>query len=107
MAKDRIAFYFDENMPVELANQLKRLGIDTVTVKDLELLGDGDHQHLQLAKAQDRVLCTYDRDYIRMAKLGIEHRGIVFIPGRYRDIGDLLRLLIGLHTLRRPAEMYN
>ena len=59
-------------MPVELAVQLRRRGIDAITVRDLDKLGDDDLIHLRRAAEQERVLCTYDKDYIRLAKQGID-----------------------------------
>lgn len=36
----KVRFFLDENMPVVIAKQLKRRGIEAVTVRDLGLLGD-------------------------------------------------------------------
>jgi hypothetical protein len=36
---ETIRFYLDENMPVEIAAQLRARGIDVVTVRDPGLLG--------------------------------------------------------------------
>lgn len=36
----KVRFFLDENMPVVIAEQLKRRGIEAVTVRDLGLLGD-------------------------------------------------------------------
>ena len=80
-------------MPVELAAQLRQRGIDVVTVRDLDKLGDDDSHHLRRAAEQGRILCTYDKDFIQLAKQGIEHNGIVFIPGVYRAIGVLVKRL--------------
>lgn len=93
MANQRIRFYLDENMPIELARQLRRRGIDAITVRDLDLLGDDDLSHLRRAAEQGRILCTYDKDYTRLAKQGIEHKGIVFISGKRRAIGVLVKCL--------------
>ena len=62
-----IRFYLDENMQVAIADQLKRRGIDVVTVRDLNLLGDTDINHLKRAVEMGRVLCTYDADYVELA----------------------------------------
>ena len=50
-----IRFYLDENMPVDVAEQLRRRGIDAVTVRDLGLLGESDINHLHHAIAEGRV----------------------------------------------------
>ncbi len=94
-------------MPVELAVQLRRRGIDAITVRDLDKLGDGDLIHLRRAAEQERVLCTYDKDYIRLAKQGIEHRGIVFIYGAHRDIGVLVNHLALMYLVYTTDDMQN
>ncbi|MCL4246906.1 MAG: DUF5615 family PIN-like protein [Anaerolineae bacterium] len=44
-----LRFYLDENLQVVIAEQLRQRGIDVVTVRDLNLLGDEDTNHLQHA----------------------------------------------------------
>lgn len=107
MTGQRIRFYLDENMPVELAAQLRQRGIDAVTVRDLGLLGDDDPSHLRRAAEQGRILCTYDKDYTRLAKQGIEHKGIVFIPGKYRGIGVLVKRLEWIYLTYTRDDMKN
>ena len=77
MADQRLRFYLDEHMPVVIARELRRRGIDTVTVRDLELRGDSDENHLSHANAMGRVLCTMDDDFMKLATAGVEHAGIV------------------------------
>lgn len=62
-----IRLYFDESVEVVIAEQLRNKGIDTVTVRDLELLGDSDINHLRRATEMGRVLCTYDADFLELA----------------------------------------
>ena len=94
-------------MPVELAAQLRQRGIDAVTVRDSGLLGDDDPSHLRRAAEQGRILCTYDKDYTRLAKQGIEHKGIVFIPGKYRGIGVLVKRLEWIYLTYTRDDMKN
>ena len=94
-------------MPVELANLLNQLGIDTVTVRDLDMLGNNDHCQLRFATEQGRILCTYDSDYIGLAKQGIEHAGIIFVPGRYRDIGVMVEYLRSVYVFYSLDDMEN
>lgn len=107
LAKSDIRLFFDENMPVAVAKRLNELGIDTVTTPALKRIGQSDPNQLEFARASGRVLCTYDKDYIRMASRGINHAGIVFIPGVYRDYGVLLRYFIEFKRIYSPADMVN
>lgn len=78
LAADEIRYYFDENMPVAIATELKKRGIDAVTVSDLREFGDDDRNHLRRATEQRPVLCTFDSDYLKIAGEGSPHAGIIF-----------------------------
>ena len=107
MAVEKLRFYLDENVPVEIARQLSSRGIDAVTVRDLNLLGDSDENHLQRATDMGRVLCTHDSDYIQMASDGIEHAGIVFGQQEVHYIGEWVKHLELMHAVYKPEDMVN
>ena len=94
-------------MPDAVAKRLNESGIDTVTTPTLNRQGQSDPNQLEYARAAGRVLCTYDKDYIRIASQGIEHAGIVFIPGMYRDYGILVRYFTELNQIYSRADMEN
>lgn len=100
-----LRFYLDENVPVEVAKQLRARGIDVVTVRDLGLLGATDAVHIARAAAEECVLCTYDADYLQMASEGVEHCGIVFGQQDVHYIGEWVRFLTLLHAVYAPEEM--
>lgn len=107
MNDQQIAFYFDESVQVAIAKQLKRHGIDAVTARDLKQLGDDDPSHLQRATNHNRVLVTYDDDFVKMAQRGAEHAGIVSVPNRYRRIGIVVKELRKFHVIYRQQDMRN
>jgi hypothetical protein len=100
-----IRFYLDENMNVEIAEQLKRIGIDAITARDLDQLGDSDKNHLQRATQMGRVLCTQDHDYLRMNAAGVEHSGIAFGEQYLATIGGWVKALRRLHETTTAEEM--
>ena len=102
-----IRFYLDENVPVAVATQLQRRGIDAVTVRDLDFLGDSDHHHLARATRLGYVLCTNDADYVELATAGIEHAGIVFGQQHKHGIRDWVRFLELVASVLDPEEMVN
>jgi predicted nuclease of predicted toxin-antitoxin system len=53
-----LRFYLDENMPTEVARQLRARGIEAVTARDSGLLGALDEDHLTVAVTNGYVLCT-------------------------------------------------
>ena len=81
----------DENIDLAIAAQLARGGIDAITVRDLGLLGDEDINHLERATEMDRVLCTHDRDFLRIAGTRIDHSGIAFAEQYGATIGGWVR----------------
>jgi hypothetical protein len=101
-----LRFYLDENVQVVIAEQLRKRGIDAVTVRDLGTLGDPDMSHLTRATEMGYVLCTHDTDYIDMATSGIPHAGIVF--GQHsHSIGDWVNFLELIYTVYSAEEMHN
>ena len=103
----RIRFYLDENVPVTVATQLQRRGVDAVTVRDLGFLSDSDANHLARATRLGYILCTNDADYIDMATTGIEHAGIVFGQQHKHSVGEWVRFLELLASVLDPNEMHN
>ena len=102
-----LRFYLDENVPVVIAAELKKRDIDAVTVRDLGLLGDDDLSHLRRAAEQGRVLCTYDKDFLRLAASGVEHAGIVFGLKEIHTIGRWVSRLTNMHERYIMADMDN
>ena len=58
-----IRLYLDENLSPRIAEQLRRRGVDIVTVYDLGVAGDTDESHLERATGLNRVLVTADTDF--------------------------------------------
>jgi len=103
----RIRFYLDENVPVAVATQLQRRGVDAATVRDLGFLGDTDANHLARATRLGYILCTNDADYIDLATTGIEHAGIIFGQQHKHSVGEWVRFLELLAAVLDPNEMRN
>lgn len=96
-----IHLYFDENVEIAVAEQIRIRGIEAVTVRDLDMLGDTDENHLARATQMGYVLCTYDQDYLRLVAEGVEHAGIIFAQDHTATLGDWMRgleLICGVLT---------
>lgn len=104
---NQIRFYLDENLPVEIARQLRRRAIEVVTARDLGLLGATDEQHLARAIAMHSVLCTNDSDFLHLASAGVEHYGIVFGQQDIHYIGEWVTWLALMHAIYTPDELKN
>jgi hypothetical protein len=102
-----IRLYFDENVEIAVADQMRTRGIQCVTVRDLNLLGDTDENHLKRATEMGCVLCTYDTDYLRLHTEGFSHCGIVFAVKSTTTIGDWIRSLELICGVLTAEEMKN
>lgn len=107
MSERKLQFLLDEHMPVELAEQLNEKEVDTLTVRDLKKLGAGDPALLAYARNHGRVICTYDSDYVEMARDGAQHVGIVFVPNKRCEIGVMFRFLCLIHAGYSADDMVN
>ena len=107
MAASTLRFYLDENLPVEIARQLRLRGIDAITVRDLRRLGDSDQNHLVRATAMGMVLCTCDTDYLALAAEGQQHGGIVLGQQEVHHIGAWVRHLELIHAVYTSEDVRN
>jgi hypothetical protein len=98
-----VRFYWDENVPTAVAEQLVRQGIDAVSVKNLRHLGDSDINHLRRATEMGRMLCTYDADFLQINAQEVNHAGIAFAQQFQTTIGSWVKALRALHA-RMSAE---
>ena len=86
-----IHLYIDENLSPEIANQLRLRGVDAISVRDLDLVGDSDQNHLVRALEMGRVLVTSDADFLVMSATQIEHAGIIFGKQEDHSLGDWVK----------------
>ena len=101
----KLRFYLDENVDPEVAEQLTRKGIETVTARSLGKLGDTDTNHLQRSANMGFVFCTHDTDLLRMHRQSAEHSGIIFSNHNGSTIGGWVRELERLHGEVSAEEM--
>lgn len=102
-----IRLYLDENLSPRIAEQLRRRGVDVVTVHDLSVAGDTDENHLERAVRLQRVLVTHDTDFLVLAAAGTEHTGIIFGIQERLGIGDWVKALDLLCAVYTPEDMAN
>lgn len=98
-----VKFYLDENLSPEILKQLRLHGIDAVRGP----LGDQDPQHLQRATALGRVVCTEDKDFLKLAAAGVEHVGIIRGEQKRHTIGDWVKYLRLIHSVCNAEEVRN
>lgn len=71
-------FKLDENLPVELASELRGLGYDVDTVNNEGLRGAADPEVVDAAFAADRILFTLDKGIANLQRYPVhQHAGVV------------------------------
>jgi predicted nuclease of predicted toxin-antitoxin system len=79
-----VRFLLDEHISPEIAIELRRVGIECLTVGELGRLGLSDESHLDWAFDNHYVTVTFDRDFLRLNATGVLHAGIVYFGhGQY------------------------
>jgi predicted nuclease of predicted toxin-antitoxin system len=82
-----VKFLLDENLSPSAAVALVASGIDACHVRDRGILGATDHEVLERAFLEDRILVTSNvDDFVKLARAREIHAGIVLI-----ERGGLLR----------------
>lgn len=104
---ETIRFFLDEHIPSAVATGLILRGIDAVTVPESGRRGFADPDQLQFASENNRVMVTFDRDYLEIGSTGQEHAGIAWCYSTKYSIGDLIRCLSHIHATHSAEEMRN
>ena len=83
----RAKLLLDENLSASVAGTLcTEDGIDACHVRDRNMLGAKDHDVLDRAYAEDRILVTANvDDFVRLARKRELHAGIILIEVRVSD----------------------
>ncbi len=98
-----LRFYFDESVELAVSEQLLVGELDVVSAHSLDKLGDKDPNHLRRASEMNRVLCTYDTDFLKLVVEFPQHSGIIFAQAQKASIGGWVREIRALHA-RLTAE---
>mgnify|MGYP001602724507 CR=1 FL=1 len=83
-------FLSDENIDVPAVKALKELGVDIISVQELDKRGSPDEEILNFCKENERAVVTGDSDYLRLHAKGAEHAGIVYLT-KSLDTSQLIR----------------
>ncbi len=97
----------DQHYPRPVTDGLRRGGIDVLTAQEAELCGLPDVKQLLHATAQQRIMVTFDPDYLALHRSGMAHGGIVWCPQQKYGIGMLIELLSLLHGVTDRDSMRN
>lgn len=102
---DPVRYFFDQHYPSAVARALRRRGIDVLTAQEASRCGLSDSDQLTFATAEERILVTFDSDYLALHNAGISHAGIVWCQATKYSIGQLVQLLMLLHDVSDREAM--
>ena len=102
-----IRFYMDQHYPAPVTAGLRRRGIDVLTAQEVNLCGASDPDQLAFATGNDRVLLSFDSDFLNLHQSGMTHSGIAWCPATKYSIGELIRMLVLLQNVVTAREMVN
>lgn len=103
----KIRYHLDEHIQGANGEGLIRRGIETTNSSDAGLRGASDIEQLMFASDQERVMVTFDEDFLRLDAEGIEHAGIVYSHQNQCSIGRAIQFLVLLHECVSAEEMLN
>jgi predicted nuclease of predicted toxin-antitoxin system len=103
------SFVLDENVASAVANGLRRVVVEAVTLVEIGRLGLPDPDQLQWAFEQGRVVVTHDEDYVSLAYSRAVHAGVGYChQEKYRGRpGALIRRILQLHAETEAEEWAN
>ncbi|MEK8019731.1 MAG: DUF5615 family PIN-like protein [Candidatus Parabeggiatoa sp.] len=87
--------YGDENFPLPVIEELRRLGHDVVTIQDTGQgqQGVSDEAVLAFSIAEQRAVLTINRKhFIRLHRLQAEHAGIIVCTFDPNFVGQAIRI---------------
>jgi hypothetical protein len=102
-----ILYYLDQHIPGAVVNGLRQHAIDVLTAQEAGNCGSHDPDQLAFATAQERVMVTFDPDYLALHNAGTPHAGIAWCPATKYRVGFLIQMLILLHGVADRDEMKN
>jgi Domain of unknown function (DUF5615) len=78
-----------------------------LTAQDAGRCGQSDPDQLAFATAEERVVVTFDADYLALHQSGVQHGGIAWCPQQKHSIGDLINALLLVHGVLDRDSMRN
>jgi len=104
---DFIRYYFDQHMPLAVTHGLRLRGIDVLTAQEAGRCGLPDPEQLAFATAEERVIVTFDPDYLALHRAGVGHAGIAWSPATKHSAGQLVQTLELIHGVLDRDAMRN
>ncbi len=102
-----LQFYMYQHFPSPVSQGLRRHGIDVLTAQEAGRCGLSDADQLAFATAEDRVMVTFDTDFLALHQSGVTHAGIAWCQEQKYSVGQLIQALLLLHGVLDRDAMRN
>jgi predicted nuclease of predicted toxin-antitoxin system len=104
---EALRFFMDQHLPSPVSRALRRHGIEMETAQEAGRCGFSDADQLAYATSGERVLVTFDSDFLALHRTGQQHTGIAWCPEQKYNIGQLIQALLLLHGILDSDDMKN
>lgn len=84
---------------------MRRQGIDVTTTADAGLRTKSDEAQWDHIQRNNRVIVTYDADFLRLSAANPAHPGITYCRMGSRSLGEMIRSLMLIYEVLTPDEM--
>lgn len=102
-----IRYYLDQHISGAVSKGLRLHGIDVLSAQEAGRCGLPDPDQLAFATTQERVMVTFDPDYLALHNAGTPHAGIAWCSATKYRVGFLIQMLILLHGVADRDAMKN
>jgi hypothetical protein len=97
----------DQHFPRPVSDGLRRHGVDVLTAQDAGQCGLSDLDQLTFATSAERVMVTFDTDYLALHQAGVQHAEIAWCQEQKHAIGQLIQALLLVHGVLDRDAMRN
>lgn len=104
---EAVQFFMDQHIPAAVTRGLVRHGVNVLTAQDAQTCGLTDADQLAFATTEQRVIVTFDPDYLALHRSGVSHGGIAWCPAQKHGIGQLIQALLLIHGVLDRDSMRN
>ena len=105
-----VHLYFDEDVSVEIAENLRTRGFDVLSTREADMLGKSDDAQMLCAVSQRRAIVTHNRadfeaQHRKFIESGLKHYGI--IAAKRRKPEEVIARLLSVLDTTPADEMEN
>lgn len=100
----KLKFYTDEHISKAVVKGLRARGVDAVSCVEVGNRMAPDVDHLSFAEKENRVIVTYDNDFLKLHEARHPHAGIAF-SHKPLSIGEMIGILLLMYEVLEDEDM--